>query len=146
VGPTGGSGPERLDVFGTMSSQGSGPSPAYWSAEGSTAWTRDTTSPFGTTLPFPVRDVARTGALVLATTGAPDADDLPSGLQSSGGGTSGLWRLAGSGGWQRLDTPNPPWVGAGPAQFQRVAWFGLTPVVAGVVDGRLAVWTGTFTG
>jgi hypothetical protein len=62
-------------------------------------------------------------------------------------GSSSLWRSADSGAsWQRLDTPAAPWLGAEATRFNRVAWLGPTPVVAGVVDGRLAVWTGTFNG
>jgi hypothetical protein len=119
--------------------------PAFWSAGPTTVWTQDTTAPFGPGLPFPTLDVARSGTLLLAATGGPDDGDVPSGLTPAGGGTPGLWRSADSGGtWQRLDTPGLPWLGAEPPRINRVVWFGPTPVVAGAVDGRLAVWTGTF--
>jgi hypothetical protein len=146
VDPAGAPGAERLDVFGTMSTRGSGPAPAYWSAAHPAALTRDTNSPLGAGLPFPAVDIARTGTQALAATGGPDAVDLPAGLQPAAGGTAGLWRATGDGSWQRLDTPGPPWVGVEPAEFERVAWFGVTPVAAGAVDGRLAVWTGTPVG
>jgi hypothetical protein len=145
--PTGGSGPDRVNAFGVMSVRGSGAGPAYWSADHATVWTRATSSPFGPGLPFPARDVARSGTLLLSAASGPDTDGLPPGLGVSAEGTSALWRSADSGGsWQRLDTPGPPWSGAAPAQFDRVAWSGPTPVVAGAVDGRLAVWTGIFNG
>jgi hypothetical protein len=90
-------------------------------------------------------DVARSGTLLLATTGGPDDEDLPPGLTPTGSGTPGMWRSADSGAnWQRLDTPGLPWLGAESPLIDRVAWFGPTPVVAGAVDGRLAVWTGIF--
>ncbi len=94
--------------------------------------------------PFPATDLARTGTSELATTAPTGGAASLVSTQATGLGTSGLWRSANAGaGWDRLDTPGSPWLGAGPPEFQDVAWFGPTPVVAGVVDGRLAVWTGT---
>jgi hypothetical protein len=128
-----------------MSTEGAIPGPAYWSAEDTAVWTRDATSPFGPDLPFPAHDLARRGTVLLEATSGPDGGGLPPGLIPTTGGSSGVWRSADSGrNWQRLDTPGPPWSGVEPARFDRVAWTGPTPVVAGTVDGRLAVWTGTF--
>jgi hypothetical protein len=131
----------RIDAFGLTSTEGSIPGPAFWSASGSTRWTRDTASPFGASLPAPAQDEARSATLGLVATGDPDAALLPAGLESAGGSSS-LWGTTDSGeSWQRLDRPGAPWSGAEPAEIDRVAWFGPTPVVAGAVDGRLAVWT-----
>jgi hypothetical protein len=139
-------GSQRVDAFGMTSIKGSIPGPAFWSAARSTLWTRETASPFGTDFPAPAVDEARSGTLALVTTAEPDNAFLPAGLDSAGGSSS-LWRTADSGAtWQRLDTTGPPWSGAEPAEFDRVAWFGPTPVVAGLVDGRLAVWTGIPSG
>ncbi len=140
------SGSQRIDAFGLTSTEGSIPGPAFWSAAGSTLWTRDTASPFGAGLPAPALDEARSGTLALVATAGPDAAFLPAGLESAGGSSS-LWRTTDSGeSWQRLDTPGPPWSGTEAAEFDRVAWFGPTPVVAGAVDGRLAVWTAIASG
>jgi hypothetical protein len=138
-------GSDRVEVFGTTSAGAANPGPAFWSAGPTTVWTRDTTTPFGPGFPFPALDVARSGRLLLAATSGPDDGALPPGLAPTAGGTPGLWRSSDSGAnWQRLDTPGLPWLGAGPPQIDRVAWLGPTPVVAGAVDGRLAVWTGIF--
>jgi hypothetical protein len=141
------SGSERVDAFGFISAHGSTPSSAFWSAEHATVWTQDTTSPFGPGFPFPAVDLARAGTQGLAATAQTAGAGLMAGPLAAGADTSGLWRTANTGaGWQRLDTPGSPWLGAGAPRFEDVGWFGPTPVVAGVVDGRLAVWTGASNG
>jgi hypothetical protein len=139
-------GSQRVDAFGMTSSNGSIPGPAFWSATSSTLWTRETASPFGAGFPAPARDEARSGSVALVAAAGPDTTFLPPGLDSVSSSSS-LWRTADSGAtWQRLDTTGPPWSGAEPAEFDRAAWLGPTPVVAGLVDGRLAVWTGIPSG
>jgi hypothetical protein len=139
--PTGPAGAYRMEAFGAVSGSGSSPAPAYWTGVGTTVWTRQTIDPFGSSFPFPVLDLSRRSTLWLAAIGNPDAAVLPGGNGS--GGPSTLWRSVDSGAsWQRLDTSGAPWVGAEPVQIGRVAWLASSPVVAGVIDGRLAVWTG----
>jgi hypothetical protein len=124
-----------FDAFGTSAVTGAGPVPAYWTSASGRAWAAQTSSPFGPGFPFPADAVARRVPAWLAA-----AAGAPGGFPSS---AAGLWRSADSGAsWQRLDTSGVPWQGSQPAQIDRVAWFGTVPVVAGQVDGGLAVWTG----
>jgi hypothetical protein len=127
-----------FDAFGSAAATGSGVGPAYWVSTGGSAWTRQTASPFGTGLPFPIVDIARTGSVWLATTGAPGPA-----VGSASPGESTLW-LSTDGGlvWQRVNTTRATWQGLQPPQLRRVALLGATPVVAGAVDGRLTVWVG----
>jgi hypothetical protein len=141
--PAGPAPSSRVDAFGSVTKGGINPTAAYWTGGRASQWTRQATSPFGSTFPFPVAAVASDGARWLAVgTGG-------SGLPTSGvgpGGQSGLWRsLDGGASWQRLDTSGVAWLGGGPTHIDRVAWFGSLPVVAGAVDGRLAVWIGTLS-
>lgn len=47
--------------------------------------------------------------------------------------------------WQAVDTATPPWLGTDGSSAGLVAFAGSTPVLAGTVDGQLAVWTGSPT-
>jgi hypothetical protein len=137
-GPTTTGGPAGapvFDAFGTSTVAGAEPGPEYWTSASGRAWTTQMSSPFGPGVPFPADEVVRSSPAWLAA-----AAGGPGGFPSS---ALGLWRSADSGAsWQRLDTSGVPWEGSQPAQIDRVAWFGTVPVVAGQVDGRLAVWTG----
>lgn len=65
-------------------------------------------------------------------------------------GRDGLWLSTdGGGAWQVLDTSAAPWLGTERAELDLVGFAGgpggapVVPVVVGVVDDQLAVWTGT---
>jgi hypothetical protein len=160
--PPGAAGATGFDAFGSVQGSGATPGsaaspgstgstgstgPAYWSSVAGTHWTWRADSPFGSG--FPLRAVALTGTspLWLAAARGDDPDLGPTDAGSlAGGGLSGLWRTADGGAtWQKLDTTTAQWQGAQTAQIDRVALFGTLPVVAGAVDGRLAVWTGVPT-
>jgi hypothetical protein len=132
---SGSAGAPVFDAFGTIAVTGTNPAPAYWRSSSGRSWAPQTSSPFGPAFPFPADDVARGVPAWLAVAGAAGA-----GLPTA---ASGLWRSSDAGAsWQRLDTTGVPWQGAEAAQIDRVTWFADVPVVAGQVDGRLAVWTG----
>ena len=134
--------PPGFDAFGSAAAAENGPGPAYWASTGGAAWARQSASPFGPGLPYPVLDVARISGVWMATTRSPDPD-IGSAVPAT---ESGLWVSTNAGGtWQRLDTTGAIWHGQQPAQVDRVALLGTVPVVTGQVDGRLAVWIGTPT-
>ena len=73
-----------------------------------------------------------------------DSDALVGPPPGPAGDGSGLWLSAdGGSSWQLVDTQVAPWAGTRPATVDLVDFAGARPVVAGVVDGQLAVWTGT---
>ncbi len=133
----GASAPE-FDAFGWTASSDTDPGPAYWVSGRGKAWTAQGASPFGASFPFPTIDVVRTGGVWLAAVGDADAD----GTEPS----SSLWWSTNAGStWQRLDTGGPAWLGFTPARIDRLTMLGPLPVVAGELDGRLAVWVGVPT-
>jgi hypothetical protein len=112
--------------------------PAFWSSSEGLSWTRQNNNPFGD-LRLPALDVARSGAVWMAATVTQDPD-LTSATPPA---SSGLWVTADAGdSWQKVDTSGGVWQGQLTAHLDRVAFLGSTPVVAGGVDGRLAVWVG----
>jgi hypothetical protein len=140
--PTGREGTSRVEAFGSVSSGGAVQTPAFWSAAQPGAWTRLSASPFGDSFPFPAVAVARAGNSWLVATGVTALAPGSSPSQVAPGQAE-LWRSAAGGdSWQQVDTSASSWLGAGPTQIDRVAWLGAAPVVAGAVDGRLAVWVG----
>jgi hypothetical protein len=59
---------------------------------------------------------------------------------------AGLWTSDDAGNtWQQLGTLTPAFTGMLYAQADAAAYVGQQPVVAGTVDGQLAVWVGTPT-
>jgi hypothetical protein len=127
-----------FDAFGTATSPETGVGPAFWSSSEGQSWTRLNDNPFGD-LRGPALDVARSGAVWMATTAAPDPDVTSAAPPAS----SGLWVSADAGdSWQKLDTSGGVWQGQLTAHPDRVALLGSVPVVAGDVDGRLTVWVG----
>jgi hypothetical protein len=136
-----------FDAFGTADAPAATPAPAFWVSVHGTQWTQQTASPFGAGFPFPAVDVARSGQVWMATSGGAASDLGWAGPASIiPAAPSGLWRTTdGGANWQQLDTTGAAWQGDEPAQIDRVALLGGMPVVAGQVDGRLAVWVGTPT-
>ncbi|MHB8506262.1 MAG: hypothetical protein ACYDEN_11210, partial [Acidimicrobiales bacterium] len=167
-GLSGGTGPGggaagAVVAWGQTTGRGGGHLPALWeSTDRGGTWTR--LSPAGVTGAgiAPWADVAASGERWLAAGGAepaalavPDdprwaADDPvgppPDPSYATGpDGEAGVWLSTdGGSGWVRLATAGGAWAGAQVAT-EAVAWSGRAPVVAGVVDGRLALWTGTPT-
>jgi hypothetical protein len=139
--------PPGFDAFGFAALPSADLVPAFWTSAQGTRWTRQTSSPFGGNFPFPAIDLARTTQVWVAVAGRSEPD-----LAWPGTGSivpapqAGLWRSTDAGTtWQRLDTTGAQWQGDQPAQIDRVAVLGTSPVVAGQVDGRLAIWVGTPT-
>ena len=57
---------------------------------------------------------------------------------------AGLWSSSDAGNtWQQLDTDSPAFMGTVFAQASAAAYVGQEAIIAGTVDGQLAVWTGT---
>ncbi len=57
---------------------------------------------------------------------------------------AGLWASGNAGNsWQQLHTTAPAFHATIYAQADEAAYVGQDPVVAGTVDGRLAIWLGT---
>lgn len=60
------------------------------------------------------------------------------------GGGAAIWSSTDDGStWNAIDTAAPPWLGTDGSAADLVAFAGRTPVVAGSIDGQLAVWTGS---
>ena len=89
------------------------------------------------------------GGIWLATAGTAHLDlrwpgsDAPDAASPAAAGASTLWRSTDSGAiWRPLDTSGPLWQGNQPAHIYQVALLGPIPVVAGQIDGQLAIWLG----
>jgi hypothetical protein len=116
--------------YGTTNGPG-GAAPALWKSATGGTWTLQAPGAFGAGAPVPLTGVARQGSVWLAVGGnRPGPTDLW--ISIDGGST-----------WQRPSASGPPWSGAGPAVFSTAGFVGGRPLVAGTVDGRLAVWLGT---
>ena len=132
-----------LDAYGLATATGQvRAAPAYWTATAPSAvWTPQSDSPIGGN-PTPIKDVAGPGGASapawLAVGGGQSYPlSVPAVLaQSTNNGSS----------WQVLPTAGAPWQGAAPGRVDAAAWLAGIPVVAGSVDGRLAIWVGTPNG
>jgi hypothetical protein len=127
-----------VEAYGTALIAGA-VAPTTWAGAAFGAqWVQQSDNAFGG-LPTPVADLAASGrswlALVVADPQpAAGVADSPTALYAStDDGAS----------WQPLDTTTSPWPGVGPPVLDELTWWAAYPVVAGQVDGRLAVWTGT---
>jgi hypothetical protein len=114
--------------------------PALWQSSDGTNWTRQDVTAFSGEGGGAVTDLALRGTTWLAVSGG--VTSPPTG--ASAGSTVGLWRSSDAGGvWQQLPTVATPWSGAIDSQVDEVGFAGTSAVVAGQVDGQLAVWVGT---
>ncbi len=153
--------PVPLVAYGQTTGRGGSHVPALWeSTDGAGTWTR--LSPAGITGAgvAPFCDVAASGDRWLAAGGSQPAplalpvdprwsvEDpigppaVPS-YATGPDGEAGVWLSSDAGAsWARLATTGAAW-GGGQVTTDAVAWLAARPVVAGEVDGRLAIWVGT---
>jgi hypothetical protein len=146
-------------------SDGSGPAgPALWRSSDGATWDRVDASGFGSgpAAPLvslgssgpdlvgiasadPTAEGSASGILAAAGPGAPLASGADLGLEPSlGGGQEAVWLSTDSGDtWQQVDTSADPWLGDQTSTVAAASFTPAgTPVVAGSVDGQLAVWWG----
>ena len=129
-----------LVAWGSSTGTGGASVPAVWRSSNGASWTRSDVAAFTPGSAGPLTSLALAGrdwlAVARLRTAAGPAATLESGQVT-------LW-LSPDGGstWQQVDTATPPWLGTGSSAVCLVAFAGRTPVLAGTVDGRLAVWTG----
>lgn len=154
-----------LVAWGSSTTSGGVSVPAVWRSATGSSWTRLSVATFSAGSPAPLTDLAASGQVVMALA-EPDPADGPDPIEpgpvpTAGpaasavtpapvgpaptleNGQLGLW-LSSDGGttWNAVDTAAPPWLGNSGSQVGLVAFAGHTPVLAGTIDGTLAVWTG----
>jgi hypothetical protein len=134
----------EFDAFGAAATAGTGVGAAFWVSGQGLQWTRPPASPFGAGFPFPAVDMTRASGIWLVAGGTTEPEPTwPGAGAEIASAASGLWRSTDAGAtWQQLETSGAPWQGVKPAQIDRVALLGAIPVVAGQVNGQLAIWTG----
>jgi hypothetical protein len=121
-----------LIAYGATNGAG-GTAPGLWKSTTGATWNLLGPNVFGPGAPVPLTGVVRHGSVSLTVGGTRP-------------GATGFWiSVDGGSSWQRPSVSGPPWAGAGPAVFSTVGFVGGRPMVAGTVDGRLAVWLGTFS-
>ena len=148
-------------AFGATVSSGT-LAPALWTSPDGTRWTLQSTDSFGHGAPAPLTAVAASGThwMALAGSGETSVDagqPAPGSLDPVGTYAAavmyppsaagvGVWMSSDEGtNWQRVDGGDPVWASAAGASLEQAAYAGSTAVVAGTLDGRLAVWSGTPT-
>jgi hypothetical protein len=142
--------------YGGSTGTGADEQPALWTSSNGTAWQQLTATFTGLGGGSPSGpEVAPLDGIALGTTtwlGLSGRDDLPSQVWPAPVGGSagaqvtpaGLWASGNAGdSWQQLDTSVPAFKATVYAQADEAAYVGQDPVVAGTVDGRLAIWLGT---
>ncbi len=142
-------------AYGGSTANSSVQQPVLWSSTDGTVWQQLSASfsQLGGGAPVGWEAAPLDGIATGTTTwlGLSGDGDLPSqrwpapvggsaGAQST---VAGLWSSRDAGNtWQQLDTAVPPFEGATYAQADVAAYVAQQPVVAGTVDGRLAIWVG----
>lgn len=154
-----------LVAWGSTTTSGGVSVPALWRSGTGSSWSRVSVSSFTPGSPAPLTDLAAAGQVELAVA-EPDPTKGPDPIEPEpvptagpaasavttavvgpdptlGNGQIGLW-LSPDGGttWNAVDTAAPPWLGTSGSVVNLVSFAGQTPVLAGTVDGKLAVWTG----
>jgi hypothetical protein len=116
--------------------------PAYWTSTSGTTWVHATNNPFGSGFPFPAEAVTNGAATRLAVGGA---EPVPSWVVAAQPATpSSLWESVDGGtSWLAADSTGTAFGDSGRPSIDEAAWWGSMPVVAGEIDGQVAVWTGS---
>jgi hypothetical protein len=133
-------------AYGGSGGAGADIDPALWSASSGSSWTRQGVRAFAGSDAGAITALALRGTNWVAVSGAPTLPDPAAAAPTaaSAASTVGLWRSADAGTtWQQVPAAAPPWTGQLDASAGETAWLGSTALVAGTVDGRLMVWTGT---
>jgi hypothetical protein len=143
-------------AYGATTGDGLVEQPALWSSNDGTLWKQLSASFTGLGGGAPVEpEAAPLDGIAIGTTtwlGLSGDGQLPSqrwpapvgGAAGAQFTAAGLWSSDDAGNtWQQLDTEVPAFSGAMYAQADVAAYVGQDPVVAGTVDGRLAIWVGT---
>jgi hypothetical protein len=134
--------------------------PGLWTSTDGSHWALQSAGSLGRASPAPLTALAESGlhwmALAGSGEGAADAaQPAPGNLDSRGSYTAAVlyppsaagaavWMSSDGGtNWQRVDTGDPVWAAATGASLEQAGYAGSTAVVAGTVDGRLAVWSAT---
>ncbi len=146
-------------AFGATVSSGS-LVPALWTSTDGSRWSLQSTGSLGHTSPAPLTALAASGShwMTLAGSGEGTANatqPAPGNLDPRGSYAAAVlyppsatgaavWMSSDSGtNWQRVDGGDPVWAAATGASLEQAGYAGSTAVVAGILDGRLAVWSGT---
>jgi hypothetical protein len=142
--------------YGGTTGKGTVEQPALWSSANGATWQQLPASFDGASGDPPSGpEVAPLDGIALGTTtwlGLSGQGDLssevwPAPVGGSAGAQltpAGLWASGNAGSsWQQLDTTVPAFGATIYAQADEAAYVGQDPVVAGTVDGRLAIWLGT---
>jgi hypothetical protein len=143
-------------AYGGSTGKGTVDQPTLWGSSNGTTW-RQLPATFtglgGSSATGP--EVAPLDGIALGTTtwlGLSGDDDLPSQTWPAPVGGSagaqltpaGLWASSNAGSsWQQLGTSGPAFDATIYVQADEAGYIGQDPVVAGTVDGRLAIWFGT---
>lgn len=149
-----------FDAFGATTAPSGGLVPALWSSSGGTRWLRQDTDSLGSPAPAPLRALATSGSQWLAVAGTPPMRELlpvaatqdyfapwppwEGPLLPPQAAGLAIWvSTDGGASWQREDTDSTLWEAAAGASLQQAGFAGSTAVIAGITEGRLAVWSGT---
>ncbi len=143
-------------AYGGSTGSGVAEQPVVWTSSDGTVWQQSKASFTGADGNAPVGpEVAPLDGIALGTTtwlGLSGSDDSPSeqwpapvgGAAGEEFTPAGLWSSVDAGGsWQQIDTAVPAFNGELYSQADVAAYVGEQPVVAGTVDGQLAIWIGT---
>lgn len=155
--------PGGFAAFGATVSSSGALVPALWTSPDGIRWTLQDSGAFGRGAPAPITALAASGSRWIAVAGSGDTAGTGEVATSTVGATAPspgptafglLYPLSASGtavwvsndagsSWQRVDVGDPVWAAATGASVEQTAFVGTTAVVAGLLYGRLEVWTGT---
>ena len=145
-------------AYGGTTGRGQAEQPAIWASPDGSVWQQqpsdfaglDGHGPVGLQA-APLDEIAYGGTTWVGVSGAGDlpSEQWPTPVGGSASATpvaAGLWDSTDAGStWQQLGTGAAPFAGVLYAQADQATYVGQQPVVAGFVDGQLAVWVGTPT-